>query len=95
MQEYYRKQIEKYSEEKKEIKAKAEELEKKSEEANHQSEHMMHPHHRLAQSMTLIQIAIALASMTVLTRKKWLFAGAAVAATGGCILWARFWSRRR
>lgn len=49
-QEYYKKQIDKYNEEKKEIKAKAEELEKKSEEANRQSEHMMHPHHRLAQA---------------------------------------------
>ncbi|HUW50244.1 MAG TPA: DUF4337 domain-containing protein [Sulfuricella sp.] len=90
-QGYYRKQIEKYTEEKKEIKAKAEELEKKSEEADHKSELMMHPHHRLAQAMTLIQIAIALASMTVLTRKKWLFAVAAVAATGGCALWALAW----
>jgi hypothetical protein len=90
-QEFYKKQIEKYNEEKKEIKAKAEELEKKSEEANHQSEHMMHPHHRLAQAMTLIQIAIALASMTVLTRKRWLFAGAGIAAAGGCILWVIAW----
>jgi hypothetical protein len=90
-QEYYKKQIEKYSEEKKEIKAKAEALEKKSEQANLMSEKMMHPHHRLAQAMTLIQIAIALASMTVLTRKKWLFAGAGIAAAGGCILWALAW----
>lgn len=29
--------------------------------------------------------------MTVLTRKKWLFAGAAIAATGGCVLWAPAW----
>lgn len=90
-QEYYKKQIDKYNQEKKEIKAKAEELEKKSEEANHMSEHMMHPHHRLAQAMTLIQIAIALASMTVLTRKRWLFAGAGIAAAGGGILWAMAW----
>jgi len=48
----------------------------------------MHPHHRLAQSMTLIQIAISLASITVLTRKKWLFAMAGVAAVGGIALWA-------
>ena len=90
-QEFYKKQVEKYNDEKKEIKVKAEELEKKSEEANQQSEHMMHPHHRLAQSMTLIQIAIALASMTVLTRKKWLFVGAGIAAAGGCTLWAMAW----
>ena len=48
----------------------------------------MIPHHKLAQAMTLIQIAISLASITVLTRKKWLFAMAVVAASGGIILWA-------
>ena len=32
----------------------------------------MHVHHRWAQSMTLIQVAIALAAITLLTRKKWL-----------------------
>lgn len=86
--EYYTKQIEKYDREKKEIKAKAEELEEKSKKANEESEHMMHPHHRLAQAMTLIQIAISLASITVLTRKKWLFSLAGVAAAGGVALWA-------
>jgi hypothetical protein len=38
--------------------------------------------------MTLIQIAISLASITVLTRKKWLFAIAGVAAAGGLVMWA-------
>ena len=32
----------------------------------------MHVHHRWAQAMTLIQIAIALAAITLLTRNKWL-----------------------
>ncbi|MES1982039.1 MAG: DUF4337 domain-containing protein [Pseudomonadota bacterium] len=85
--EYYKKQLEKYEKEKAAIKAKAEELEAESAAANAESDHMMHPHHRLAQSMTLIQIAISLASITVLTRKKWLFYVAAVAAAGGIALW--------
>lgn len=84
--DHYNKLIAKYSEEKKEIKAKAEELEAKSKEANEASEHKMHPHHRLAQAMTLIQIAISLASITVLTRKKWLFVLAGSAAAGGIAL---------
>jgi hypothetical protein len=84
---YYQSQIEKYDKEKKEIKLKAEALEAESEKANEHSEHAMHPHHILAQSMTLIQIAISLASITVLTRKKWLFAVAAVAAAGGLAMW--------
>lgn len=85
--DYYKAQIEKYDGEKKEIKLRAEALEAESEHANHESEHAMHPHHRLAESMTLIQIAISLASITVLTRKKWLFAVAGVAAAGGLVLW--------
>jgi hypothetical protein len=47
----------------------------------------MHPHHKLAQAMTLIQIAISLASITVLTRRKWLFVVAGVAAAGGLVMW--------
>lgn len=86
-QDYYKNKIEKYEKEKTEIKAKAEELEIKSEEANKESDALMVPHHKLAQAMTLIQIAISLASITVLTRKKWLFGVAAVAAIGGVILW--------
>jgi hypothetical protein len=85
--DYYKKEIEKYDGEKKEIKAKAEALEESSRKANEQSEHLMHPHHRLAQAMTLIQIAISLASITVLTRKRWLFALAGVGAAGGLVLW--------
>ena len=85
--EYYKTQIEKYENDKKEIKAKAEELEAESAKANEESEHAMHPHHKLAQAMTLIQIAISLASITVLTRKKWLFAVAAISAAGGLVMW--------
>jgi ABC-type multidrug transport system fused ATPase/permease subunit len=33
--------------------------------------------------MTLLQIAIALASITVLTQKRWLLAGRGIAAAGG------------
>jgi hypothetical protein len=86
--DYYQKQIAKYDQEKKEIKLKAEALEEESRKANEESDHLMHPHHRLAQAMTLIQIAISLASITVLTRKKWLFSIAGVAAAGGLALWA-------
>ena len=85
--DYYKSRIEKYENEKKEIKLKAEALEAESEKANEKSEHAMHPHHKLAQAMTLIQIAISLASITVLTRKKWLFVVAGIAAAGGLSMW--------
>jgi len=83
----YKTQIEKYAEEKKAIKKEAEALEEASRLANEHSEHVMHPHHKQAQSMTLIQIAISLASITALTRVRWLFALAALAAAGGVSLW--------
>ena len=82
----YQKLVEKYDQEKKEIKLKAEALEAKSLTANEASEQKMHPRHKLEQAMTLIQIAISLASITVLTRKKWLFVLAAASASGGLVL---------
>lgn len=85
--DYYRQQIEKYNLEKKAIREKAEALEKESEKANELSERTMHPHHKQAQAMTLIQIAISLASITALTRKRWLFSLALIAASGGMALW--------
>ncbi len=38
-------------------------------------------------AMTLIQIAISAASITALTRKRWLFGLAAVSAAGGILTW--------
>lgn len=85
--ETYKQQIARYDAEKKDIKVKAEALEAQSREANEKSEQFMHPHHQLAQSMTLLQISIALASITALTRKRWLFSLAGIAATGGVLMW--------
>lgn len=84
--DFYRKQIEKYETEKKEARVKAEALDKESGAANELSAHTMHPHHRLAQAMTLIQIAISLASITILTGRRWLFALALGSAAGGLLL---------
>ena len=86
-QAYYQEQIKKYEADKQEIKLKAEALEAESEKANQESEHLSHPHHKLAQAMTLVQIAISLASITVLTRKKWLFGAAAISASIGIGFW--------
>lgn len=84
--DFYKKEIERYEKERKEIKGKAEELEKQAQESNRLAEERMHPHHRLAQAMTLIQIAISLASITVLTRKTWLLWIGGAAAAGGIVL---------
>ena len=84
--ERYRSEAKRYADEKKEIQQKAEELERAGTRANEQSELSMHVHHRWAQSMTLIQVAIALAAITLLTRKKWLQWGVYGAAAGGAVL---------
>ena len=86
--DHYKAQIEKYKAQKKSIKAEADKLESESKAANEESEKLMHPRRRLAQAMTLIQISISLASITALTRKKWLFIMAVISALGGATLWA-------
>lgn len=43
--------------------------------ANQQSDKQMHLHHRWAQATTAIQIAISLAAITLLTRRRWLQIG--------------------
>lgn len=84
--DFYRAQIAKYEQEKQVAKHKAEELDKESQLANEKSDQALHPHHRLALAMTLLQIAISLASITALTQRRWLFACAGVAAAGGVAL---------
>lgn len=61
-----------YSSEKNEIKKKAEEFEKLSHDADEHSEQYMHHHHRWATGTTALQIAISLAAIALLTRRKWL-----------------------
>jgi hypothetical protein len=66
----YKTEVDRYGKEKQEIMAKAQELERKSTELEARSEASMHVHHRWAQAMTLIQISIALAAITLLTRSR-------------------------
>jgi succinate dehydrogenase/fumarate reductase flavoprotein subunit len=87
----YKKEVERYNEEKAQIKDKAEALEKKSEESNEKSAHLQHPLHYAELAMAFLQIAIALASVTALTKKKWLFGVAGVAAAAGVVLTALAW----
>jgi cell division protein FtsN len=82
----YAAEAQRYAAEKKQVEADAQKHERAFQEWNEKSEHALHPHHYLAMSMTLLQIAIALASITVLTQKRWLLAGAAVSALGGAAL---------
>jgi len=72
----YLQEIERYKKEKDEIMTAAKKLEDAGKEANKKSAAAMHVHHRWAQAMTLIQIAIALAAITILTRNKAIGIGA-------------------
>lgn len=79
----YQGDIARYKTEKEEIKKHAEELEKSATEWNEKSAELLHQHHRWAQAMTALQIAISLAAITLLTRKGWMqIASYAVAGIG-------------
>jgi len=69
--EHYQQQIERYKTEKADIKAGAEKLEAQAKEFDEMSETQMHQHHRWAQATTVLQVAIALAAIALLTRKVW------------------------
>lgn len=70
--DYYTQAIERYKEEKEDIKKTAETFEAESKEWDKQSDEQMHLHHRWAQATTALQIAIALSAIALLTRRKWL-----------------------
>ena len=80
-QEKYRQAVERYKPEKEEIKAEADKLEAEAKEADRKSEAEMHVHERWALATTLLQIAIALSAIALLTRKRWLL-GAVFGAAG-------------
>ncbi|HEY4370837.1 MAG TPA: DUF4337 domain-containing protein [Burkholderiales bacterium] len=76
----YQKEAARYSSEKEDIRKKADALEKQSEQWDKQAETEIHLHHRWAQAMTVIQVSIALAAITLLTRRRWMLNGVYLAA---------------
>jgi hypothetical protein len=89
--EHYQQETVRYKAEKDDIKKKAEAYEQEVKEYDRRSEEAMHQHHRWAQSMTAVQIAISLAAITLLTRKRWLYFGAyGVAGIGALLAGAAF-----
>ena len=68
----YQEKIDRYEKEKNEIKAVADKLEAQASDWDKQSDEQMHQHHRWAQATTVLQVAIALAAIALLTKKKWL-----------------------
>jgi len=70
--DFYEGEIKRYKTEKAEIKVVAEKLEAESKEWDQQSDEQMHQHHRWAQATTALQVAIAMAAIALMTRRKWL-----------------------
>ncbi len=68
----YKDEIERYKKEKAEIKVAADKLEAEATDWDHRSEQQLHVHHRWAQATTALQVAIALAAIALLTRRRWL-----------------------
>jgi hypothetical protein len=82
----YQKEVERYKKEKDEIMPEAKKFEQQAKEAEDKSEALIHVHHRWAQATTLIQIAIALAAITILTRNRGLmFVSYGVAAASAAV----------
>jgi Domain of unknown function (DUF4337) len=84
----YLKEVDRYKGEKEAIMPEARKLEEQSKAAEEKSEASMQVHHRWAQSMTLIQIAIALAAITILTRNRGLMYIAYFTAGGATLIGA-------
>ncbi len=82
----FRADFAKYEQQKAAIREHAEALEKSVLEADAASERQLHMHHRWAQATTLTQVAISLAAITLLTRRRWLLGGALAVAGAGVLV---------
>jgi hypothetical protein len=87
----YRADAARYETEKAGIKKEAEKFEKESDEWNEKSEKALHTHHQWALATTAEQIAISLAAITLLTRRRWLLSATYVVAAIGFALGAFAW----
>ena len=80
-----------YASEKQAIEAEARRLDAEAKAADQASEHAFRPHHRLAQALALVQASIAIAALTVLTRRRWMLGFAGACALAGAVYWALAW----
>jgi hypothetical protein len=84
----YDESLKKYEQQKKELQAKATALEEQVVAADAKSAALRAPREGLFMALALFQIAISVASVTVLTRQLWLFGVAIAGAFGGIGYWA-------
>lgn len=88
---FYLDEIRRYKSEKAEIKLAAEKLEGDSTAFDKMSAEKMHQHHRWAQATTALQIAIAMAAIALLTRRRWLEIGVLGMSAVGIVLGGLAW----
>jgi hypothetical protein len=69
---FYAAEVGRYKQEKAEIKKEAEMLEAEAVRWDRESEKQLHEHHRWAQAATVMQIAIAISAIALLSRSVWL-----------------------
>jgi len=84
-------EADRYAKEKGDIEKAARGLDAEAKLLDEQSEKAVHPHHRLAQALVLVQVAIALAALTVLTRQRWMLLLSGVGAAAGVVFWVFAW----
>ncbi len=82
----YQAKVERYEKEKNDIKVVADKMEAEATQWDKDSDSQMHLHHRWAQATTVLQVAIALAAIALLTRKKWLEYGMFAVAGVGVVI---------
>ncbi len=80
--EYSEKQ-KRYAEEQAEIQQKARELEKLRDEMSHEADHLIHRHHHFANSVALLQVAIALGAVAALTKNRTVWLASIFLGAGG------------
>jgi hypothetical protein len=69
---FFEAEMSRYEAEKAEVKLAAERFERESTVFDAKSDAQMHQHHRWSQATTALQIAIAMAAIALLTRRRWL-----------------------
>ena len=88
---FYAEQAKRYQGEKEVIQKDAKKLEDESKDWDKKSDEQMHQHHRWAQATTALQIAIAMAAIALLTRRKWLEYGVFGLSGVGLVLGVLAW----
>lgn len=84
--ERFERDRQKYQQQKQQIRAQAEQIERQVTQNEMLSEKALHQHHRWAQGMLLIQVAISLAAICLLTRRRWVQLATYAVAAGGTLV---------